>query len=290
MDRTRVLQYRSNSWRVAVFGIGLMMLALLTVACSGTASGNPVSGSLNGASQSQADELARMSGIGGPGYGGGTGIHASGVGVVTVTPDVAVLSLGVEGFASTVAEARAIAAEAMEGTIQVLEDAGVSDEDIQTQYFNIHPEYRYEEVLVDGNRRSEQRLVGYRVTNSLSVKIRDLDNVGNIIDGAVEAGGDATRINGIHFTLEDGAEAEEEARVLALQDAREKAELYASELGVSRGDLAYVSETSAQRYPMTSERAAFDGAMPAMEGASTSIMPGETDVRVTVQVVFDINN
>ncbi|MEX2431047.1 MAG: SIMPL domain-containing protein [Dehalococcoidia bacterium] len=272
-------------------GAAFIVMALLVAACSGEASGNVTPGNFNGLSAAQLDGLARVSSQSNPGYGGGTGIHASGVGVVTVAPDVAVLSLGVEGFAPTVAEARTIAAEAMEGVVQTLRDAGVDDDDIQTQHFNIQPEYTYEEVVTDGSRRSERRLTGYRVTNPLTVKVRDLDNVGPIIDGAVEAGGDATRVNGIQFTLEDGDEIEEQARVLALQDARAKADVYARELGVSRGALSYVSETSYPQYPNTAEgRASFDMAAPG--GApmpETSISPGEFEVRVTVQTVFDIN-
>ncbi len=144
--------------------------------------------------------------------------------------------------------------------------------------------------LANGERitRRERRLVGYRVTNTLSVTIRDLDNVGTIIDATVDAGGDATRLNSISFTVDDGIALEVQARTLALQDAVAKADLYASETGVSRGKLTSIVETSGNQFAnqarTESASLAFDGAAP-----PTQILAGEFEVRVTVRAVFDID-
>src|SRR5690606_15090027 len=97
-------------------------------ACASPASGNIVPGSLNGAPSGQTDEFARLSGLttqAYPGYGGNNGIHVTGVGVVTVMPDIAMVSLGVETFAPNVEEARTQAAEAMQGILESLRAAGI---------------------------------------------------------------------------------------------------------------------------------------------------------------------
>ena len=91
----------------------------------------------------------------------------------------------------------------MDAIVAALKAQGVEDRDIQTRFFNISPRYEYQEVLEEGFRRGKQVLVGYVVNNSASVKIRDLDSVGRVIDEVADAGGDVTRINGISFTVDD---------------------------------------------------------------------------------------
>ena len=132
-----------------------------------------------------------------------SGIWVTGEGTIALEPDLALLNLGVEATAGTVAEARGEAASAMDAIVAALKAQGVEDRDIQTRFFNISPRYEYQEVLEEGFRRGKQVLVGYVVNNSASVKIRDLDSVGRVIDEVADAGGDVTRINGISFTVDD---------------------------------------------------------------------------------------
>jgi uncharacterized protein YggE len=272
-----------------------LALSLLVAACSndGNDDQDSLVGLLGGLSDTQVEALAR--GVSSySGFSSSTGIQATGVGVVEARPDIAIMSLGVETFAATVSAARGEAAIAMDAMITVLHAAGVEDDDLETQYFNIQPEYTYDQVsttLENGERttRSERRLVGYRVTNTLSVTIRDLDNIGNIVDSVAEAGGDATRLNNISFTIDDGSALEAQARELALRDAVAKADLYASVTGVDRGKLVSIVETSGTQYPQVAKAesfagAAFDGAAPA-----TQILAGDLQVRVSVQTVFGIN-
>ena len=121
----------------------------------------------------------------------------SGVGEVSAVPDLAILTAGVEATAKTVQEARNQAAEAMDRMMQALTDQGVTAEEIQTRFFNISPEYIWNRT------KEQQELVGYRVSNQISVKIRDLGSTGLIIDELAVAGGDLARIQGISFTVED---------------------------------------------------------------------------------------
>lgn len=285
--------------QIGLLTLGLLALGMLFSACSGAASAREnddaaLAQLIGGMSDSQLEALARGTSFGG-GYSSVNGINATGVGVVEVDPDIAIMSLGVETIESTVTAARDEAAKAIDAMIASLEANGIDEDDMETQYFNIQPEYTYEQVtetLENGERisRSERRLIGYRVTNTLSVTIRDLDNIGEIVDGAVTAGGDATRLNGITFTLDDGAQAEADARAAALEDALAKANLYAEKLGATRGKLVSVVESTGNVYPEVAQRdyyleaAAADGGVP-----PTSIMAGSLQVRVTVQTVFAID-
>ncbi|MEX2431071.1 MAG: SIMPL domain-containing protein [Dehalococcoidia bacterium] len=262
--------------------IGLLAMALAAIAMAACTGGAEASGAnpLAGLSEGQMRALGQGAGSVSALHGTGNGITVTGTGLVSIEPEFAVLSLGVEETADTVAEARAGAAAAMNAMLTAIRDAGVADDDIETQQFRIRAEYR--------NISGEQRLDGFRVTNTLTVKVRDMDAVGDVIDRAAEAGGDATRINNITFTIEEGGEAENEARRLAVQDAVAKAELYAAELGLDRGGLLSLTETGSQ-FPRSEQvrflvTAAYDGA----GSASTPIQPGEFDVVVTVEAVFGI--
>ena len=129
-----------------------------------------------------------------------TGILVSGEGRVSVEPDLAIVNIGVEAQAETVAEARGDAAGAMTGVVAAVKNRGLSDADIQTTSFNIWPQYQYEEIERDGRRVNRQVLVGYTVSNSAAIKVRDLSALGPIIDEVAEAGGDFTP----HFPYQPG--------------------------------------------------------------------------------------
>ncbi len=200
------------------------------------------------------------------------GIQVTGTGSVFADPDVAILNMGVSVERRSVKEAADEAAKAMEKVISSLKKKGVADEDIQTQTFSIQPQYDY----VD----KKQILRGYKVTNIVTVKIRDLSSVGKIIDDAVIAGGDSLRVNSIVFSIDDPSKAREEARVKAMEDARRKAEVLARESGVKLGKPISISETI--YLPPKS------GYYGGREGAVTPIQPGTLEVKVSVSVIYSI--
>lgn len=206
------------------------------------------------------------------------GIWVTGTGTVTVVPDLALLTLGVEAQASTVAEARAQAAGAMSAIMAALAANGVAEKDIKTQWYNIYPVRKW----VDETR--EEVLIGYRVTNTVAAKIRDVDNAGVVIDAVVEAGGDLTRIQGISFTVEDPKPYYTEARQEAILDAIAKAQQMASVAGVGLGKPTYITESGGYYPPPVPYPARAE----AMADVTTPISAGETEVSLTVQMVFDI--
>ena len=209
-----------------------------------------------------------------------TGIWVDGTGSVSAASDVADLSFGVEARADTVAAARAEAASAMDAVIASLGTSGVAADDIRTTHFSIQPVTVYEEGT-----RGEQtpKIVGYRVSNFATARIRDLSAVGGIIDAAASAGGDAVRINGIGLAVDDPQPLEVEARKLALEDATAKAEQIASVMNVTLGDPVYISQYGGAPR-VARESAAFALA----SDASTPISGGQQEIRVGVQVVFAI--
>ena len=209
------------------------------------------------------------------------GIWVTGRGEVTTVPDLSILEAGVEARARSVGEAHSQAAQAMDLIVGILNTQGIEAKDIQTRFFNISPEY----VWNDSKRRQE--LVGYMVTNQVTIKIRDLESVGQIIDEVAAAGGDLVRIQGIRFTVEDSEALETQARGKAVQALIAKAEQFAQLTGVQLGRLVFLNESGGfTPRPVTIQRA-FAEAAP--EPASvTSISAGELKVVVSLQGVFAI--
>ena len=206
------------------------------------------------------------------------GIAVTGEGKVSVRPDIGLIALGVEVTADTVAAARDQAADAMAEMQTAMNDEGVADEDIQTQFFNIYPQYNYSEV-------SPPEIIGYIVSNQVQVKVRDLDSVSNVLDAAIAAGGDAVRVNGISFTVEDPQEFLGDARREAVADARAHAEVLADAAGVELGEPISINESTnfggGPYYPTADVRQEAGG-------GSTPVNPGEQELFVNVSVVFGI--
>ena len=208
------------------------------------------------------------------------GIWVTGQGKTMAAPDVAILRVGIEAQEETVAEAQVEAVEAMDGVMKALTDSGVEEKDIQTQYFNIRQVTRWDDV------KSENVVIGYRVTNMVSAKIRDIDKAGTIIDAVAVAGGDFTRIDSIDFSIDDPRGYYDEARKEAVTDARAKAEQLAELAGITLGQPTYISEGVQSSSPIyRGEGIYYDNAMAMPE---TSISPGEMEVSLTVQVCYGI--
>ena len=212
------------------------------------------------------------------------GIWVTGNGKVSVTPDVAILSVGVEVQDVTVADAQEKASQAMDGVIAALKDQGVKDEDIQTQQFNIRKISEWKVVYDEGEK---EEIVGYRITNIVTAKVKDIETVGAVIDAVAVAGGDYTRIDSIGFTVDDPMPYYEEARAQAIEYAKAKAEQLAELSGVDLGKPTYISESS--YYSPNYVRSDFDYAEQGAPAVETSISPGELEITASVQVAYAID-
>lgn len=305
--------------------LGAALILLLAVACSSDSddgvTGANISDFLAAAGGSEAAAQLLRSGSG-----ANTGIWVNGSGKATGDPDLGIISLGVEALADTASEARGMAAVAIDQAIAVLKSNKIEDRDMQTSQFSISPRYTTQEVTrcsgvsreiepvaspslgmpapgspdvvemivvqeKEGNEcrvEFERVLIGYQVTNTLTIKVRDLNNMGNVIDGASEAADDLIRVNRISFTIEDTKPLQNEAREEAIADLLTKAATMAELAGVELGQLVYLTESGGgvpQSFARIESAAAFGFA-----DSSTSILAGELDVSVNVQAVFGIAN
>ena len=220
--------------------------------------------------------------------GAGTGISVLGESTISVKPDIAILDIGVETFAESVALARQFAAKEMGSVISTLKKQGVDDSDIQTSRLNISPSYDYEEIMVRGKRTGRQVLTGYFVNNVVKVRIRELEKAGEVIDRTASAGGDSIRINGISFTVDDLSPYKVLLRKAAVEDSLVKANHYATESGVTLGPLISLSETSAPAIQSFQKDMAF-GMRAMSESIPTSVSGGEFDIHHSIYATFAIN-
>ncbi len=207
-----------------------------------------------------------------------TGITVSGTGEVTVPPDTGFFDAGVQVRAKTVAEAREGAATAAEAVLAAIKAAGVDAKDIQTTNIFIQPEYDYRQG------GSAPVLTGYMVVHTVSVKVRKIDTTAKVIDEAIAAGGDSTIVNSVRFGLENDDAAIDQARDLAMKDAKKKADQLAVLSGMKAGEPLAIAEVLAQQPPQPFASA--NGAV--TSGPGTPIESGSGKVTVNVSVRYAI--
>lgn len=200
-------------------------------------------------------------------------ITVSGVGQVSVTPDVADVLIGVVVQRPTVAQAQSAAADSMGAVVAAIKKDGVADKDIVTVNLSLSPVYDY------SSGGGAPRLVGHQFANTVRVTVRAIGSVASVIDDAVAAG--ATTIGGITFRLDDPRTVQAQARSLAMADARSKADALTSAAGVSIKGVATISEATLQTNPTYTA-----AAMAADKAASTPIQTGTTDIVVSVAVSY----
>lgn len=206
------------------------------------------------------------------------GITVTGRGEVEAPPDTGYVMLGVQATDGTVAAARERAAAAAAAVIDAVKSTGVAAADIQTTTLWINPHYEYPS-------HEPPRLVGYQVSNTVSVRVRELDRFSAVLDEAAAAGGDAVIIHSLRFDFADPASLADTARERAMGDARRKAEQLARLAGVSLGEPAAIVEGPGGPTPVTR----FEGATLARQAAaSTPIEAGTGRVIAEVTVLWSL--
>jgi hypothetical protein len=201
-------------------------------------------------------------------------VEVGGVGTATGTPDVLRLTVGVEVPADGVDAALTGADEAARRVIAALRDADVPRRDVQTVNVSVHPRYSGE----------GERITGYVARHDLAVTLRDVDAAGALIAAVADAGGDAARIEGVSYALEDDAAVQAEARAAAFADAQRRAEQYAELVGRELGEVLWVRENVSTPAPMP--YAGGDAAVAA--GGSVALEPGSATVTVTAEVRWSL--
>jgi uncharacterized protein YggE len=207
----------------------------------------------------------------------GTRLDVVATGEVTRVPDIVRIGAGVVTTAPTASGALQENARRMETVRAALRRAGVAERDIQTSQLNLHPDYRHDQ---SGN---QPQLIGYRATNEVSVRFRNIADTGKILDALVAQG--ANQINGPMLGIDKPEGALDEARTKALAAARARAELYARATGKRVGRILLISEGGGGMGPMPMYR---DSAMAVSAVSKTEISPGEQSLSVTLSVSFEL--
>ena len=207
-------------------------------------------------------------------------ITVSDTGTIYAKPDLVLTTFSVITEADTVSEALSENAEKMNAVIAFAKGEGVEEKDLKTTNFNIYPRYEWHEST-KLSPQGERVLVGYEVRQSLQVKIRDLEKTAQIIEGAAEAG--SNQIGDLQFTIDNQDELKKEARDLAIEKAKAKAEELAKQLGVNLVGISNFSESSGTVRFYSMDEAAGKG------GGGLDIEAGENKIEVTVNITYEIN-
>ncbi len=205
-------------------------------------------------------------------------IIVSGEGEASAAPDLAVLSLSVMREAKTARAALDANNDAMAAVIAAMKSSGIEERDLQTAGLQINPRYNYTNKP-DGSQEAE--LVAYQVTNTLTVRIRNLDKTGELLDKAVSLG--VNQGGGISFSNEDPSKTLDEARKKAVADAVSKAKTLAEAAGVGVGRVLEIVDQNMTPMPMPMSAKSFDAAR-----AAVPVEAGENSYKVQVNVTFEL--
>jgi uncharacterized protein len=212
-------------------------------------------------------------------------LSVAGDGMVRAAPDMAMITLGVVSEAPAASDALKANSESMNRIVAALKDGGMESRDLQTSGFSVDPVYSQPPRNYDGSEPFKPEIVGYRVSNNLTLRIRALDRVGAILDQAVTLG--ANSISGPTFTVEDPKPLQDQARREAMKDALSKGALYAEAAGVKLGPIFRIDDGYASPpQPMA------PGTMLRMEAAASPppIEAGELSFEAHVSVSWQIKD
>ena len=206
-------------------------------------------------------------------------ISVTGQGSATAPPDMATIVTGVVTRAETAKDALEANNRAMERVMELLKTRQVASKDMQTSNFSVRPEYERERRPRGS---SPPEIVGYNVTNQLRVRVRNLPNLGDVLDALVSAG--SNQISGITFAIDDPEGVLNQARNRAVANAKRRAELYAHAVNAEVGQVLSISEQSAH---VPRPQPFFARAEAAM--ADVPVATGEQELTATIHVVFELN-
>lgn len=193
----------------------------------------------------------------------------TGEGKVTVVPDTAIVDLGITVSRPTVKAAQTQVNSVINTISQSIKDLGISAKDIKTSNYSIYPQYN-------------DRITGYQVNASLTVTVREIDKVNQVIDIATAKG--ANTVGGIQLTVDDARQKEllQQAREMAVKDAKSKAESLANAAGLTLGKIVNVQE-DANNFP----RPIMSMLAIADSTPKTNIQPGSTDISTSVTLFYE---
>jgi len=208
-------------------------------------------------------------------------ISVTAVGKINATPDIVTFSAGFEDKDDSFEKLQEDMDSKSQAITKAMKDAGIEDKDITTTQYDIYPDYKY------NYNTGEETEDGFRGRITLSIKVRDIEKAGEIIDDAMDAG--ANTVSNITFTVDDLESVREEARKLAAEAAKKKADTLASSSGVGLGGLIAISEESMDYSPnYYNTYREYETAMGDAVESSPSINPGTLEITITVSATYGI--
>tara|TARA_R110002020_G_scaffold35734_27_gene107672 strand:+ start:1175 stop:1894 length:720 start_codon:yes stop_codon:yes gene_type:complete len=210
-------------------------------------------------------------------------IAIDGRGEITAAPDMATVNSGVTTQGTTAREALDANSAAMAELIASLKEAGIEERDIQTSGFTVNPNYVYSDERDANGYSRPPKIDGYQVSNSVTIAVRQLDNLGAILDKSVTVG--ANTVNGVTFSVADPSALYNQARRAAFEDAKAKAELYADVAGTALDEIVSISES--QGFNEGPPNPMYVRAQMA-DSAKVPVQAGELSFAVNVKVEWDL--
>jgi uncharacterized protein YggE len=209
-----------------------------------------------------------------------TVINVSGSGEILAKPDIAYLSIGVQSEGNTAAAAQEANAAKISKVTQLLKDKWkISGDDIQTSQFYVQPNYTY-------NEKEGQKPKGYIANHTLSVKYRDLDKIGQLLDEATQSG--ANNVDNVRFSVENPSAYEEEAIAKALGNAQSKASAVAKAAKRGLGSLLNVTVEGGDAQVYTQRQDAMSKSLMSA-GNGTEVQPGQVTLEIQVSAQYEMN-
>jgi uncharacterized protein YggE len=200
-------------------------------------------------------------------------VTVTGEASIAVAPDAAVMRIGVSTQGKTAGEASEANARRMAPVLDAIKQSGVEARDIQTAWLSVQPQY-------DSAKPGAPHLVGFQVTNQVTVKVRDVKALPVVLDRAISAG--ANEMSGIEFMVSEHSKLLDQVRDQAIADAKRKAELYVKAAGAHLGRVASITEEGAPTPVRPMLAAVRSGAVP--------VAPGEQTLKATVTVSYALEN
>lgn len=202
----------------------------------------------------------------------------TGEGKSTAIPDVAVVNAGVQAQGTTVAQVQESINSKSNAIIAAVKKLGIDDKDIQTSNYSVNPTYDFQS--------STQRITGYTANNTLVIKVRKTEQANAVIDAATGAG--ANQIGGVSFDVSDKTKAENEAREIAVTEAKKKAEIASKAAGFTLGRIINYSEGFGGGMPAPMYAKADTMMVANPERSATQVEPGSSEITITVSLSYEI--
>lgn len=208
----------------------------------------------------------------------------TGSGIVYAKADIANITIGFKTELKKEAAAASLeSAEKMNAIIEVLNDLGIEEKDIKTTDYNLRPVYSWLE-------KEGQVLQGYEVSQNVNVKVRELDKIGEVISKTTEKG--ANQVGNVNFSIDDEYQLKNQARELAIEKAKEKAQLIAAQSGMKLGEVKSVYENADMNYPVpmyaNAKMEMTDGLGAGAVIDVTNIQVGQNEIKVEVTLVYEV--